>query len=144
MNSSSDGISYTQQSLRLDIARVQRAWKKYQKTSGRDAVYKFLNEVLELLLIWQGDQKAGGRARRALFELGCESTENPEPFTALLIAAAHPKLIDARTLAKWSRVLRLAEALKLPKTSLRRFIKKRGGINACAARFTQYKKRHLQ
>jgi len=44
---------------------------------------------------------------------------------------------DKRTRSKWSRVMRYAAAYKPDSEALDQFIKRKGGINACAARFSR-------
>jgi hypothetical protein len=44
---------------------------------------------------------------------------------------------DKRTRSKWSRVMRYAAVYKPDSEPLDAFIKRKGGINACAARFTR-------
>jgi hypothetical protein len=48
-----------------------------------------------------------------------------------------PAKADKRTRSKWSRVLRYAAAYNSDSESLGQFIQRRGGINACAARFSR-------
>jgi hypothetical protein len=44
---------------------------------------------------------------------------------------------DKRTRSKWSRVMRYAAVYKLDSSALDHFIRRKGGINACAGRFTR-------
>jgi hypothetical protein len=45
--------------------------------------------------------------------------------------------IDQKSRSKWARALRYAAANKPDDESIRRFIKRKGGINACASRYAQ-------
>ena len=45
--------------------------------------------------------------------------------------------VDKRTRSKWSRVLRYALEYKCHSEPLDQFIKRKGGINSCASRFTR-------
>jgi hypothetical protein len=49
----------------------------------------------------------------------------------------HPAKADKRTRSKWSRALRYAVAHKPVSEALDQFIRRMGGINACAARFSR-------
>jgi hypothetical protein len=49
-----------------------------------------------------------------------------------------PAKADNRTRSKWSRVLRYVVAYKPESEPLDQFIRRKGGINECAARFTRY------
>ena len=62
---------------------------------------------------------------------------SPEPFAAVIFCTADRKKVDYRTRSKWSRVLRYTAEFKDPGEPLRDFIKRKGGINKCAARFTR-------
>jgi hypothetical protein len=70
-----------------------------------------------------------------------EVSEREEPFAAIIRCTADPAKADKRTRSKWSRVMRYAAVYKPDSEPLDRFIKKKGGINACAARFTRYLRR---
>jgi hypothetical protein len=52
-------------------------------------------------------------------------------------ATADPAKADKRTRSKWSRVMRYAAACKPDSEALDRFVQRKGGINACAARFSR-------
>jgi hypothetical protein len=58
------------------------------------------------------------------------------PF-AVIRCTADPEKTDKRTRSKWSRVMRYAAAYKPDSEPLERFIKRRGGINECAGRFSR-------
>ena len=60
--------------------------------------------------------------------------ENEEPFAAIIRCTADPAKVDKRTRSKWSRALRYALANKPPSEPLDQFMKRKGGINECAAR----------
>jgi hypothetical protein len=54
---------------------------------------------------------------------------------------ADPAKADKRTRSQWSRVMRYAAVYKQDLEPLGRFIRRKGGINACAGRFTRWRKR---
>jgi hypothetical protein len=77
-------------------------------------------------------------ARRALcLKAGRPVERVPEPFSAIILCTAEPAKVDYRTRSKWSRALRYAAKLRPRKLSLAEFMKSRGGINECAARFAR-------
>jgi hypothetical protein len=45
---------------------------------------------------------------------------------------------DSKTISKWARALRYVAHCKVPPMQLRVFMKKAGGVNACADRYTKY------
>jgi hypothetical protein len=58
-------------------------------------------------------------------------------FAAVIRCTADPAKADKRTRSKWSRVMRYAAACKRDSEALDQFIKRKGGINACAAGFSR-------
>jgi hypothetical protein len=59
---------------------------------------------------------------------------NIEPFAAIIQCTVDQAKIDKRTRSKWSRAVRYALAYKSYSVPLKKFIKRNGGINQCAAR----------
>jgi hypothetical protein len=57
--------------------------------------------------------------------------------TAVIWCTADHTKVDYRMRSKWSRVLRYAAESKDLDEPLRDFIKPKGGINRCAARFAR-------
>jgi hypothetical protein len=55
----------------------------------------------------------------------------------LLAETGGPAKADKRTRSKWSRVLRYPAVYKPDSERLDQFIQRKGGINACAARFSR-------
>jgi hypothetical protein len=68
---------------------------------------------------------------------GHKPVREPEPHAALILCTSDPDKVDHRTRSKWSRVLRYAAECKDLDEPLRDFIKRKGGINKCAARFAR-------
>jgi hypothetical protein len=67
---------------------------------------------------------------------GCRVADY-RPFAAVILATADREKVDKRTRSKWSRVLRYAMEYKPSSEPLVAFIRRKGGINKCAARFTR-------
>jgi hypothetical protein len=59
-----------------------------------------------------------------------------DPFAAIIRCTADPAKVDKRTRSKWSRMMRYAAERKLNSEALDRFVKRKGGVNKCVARFT--------
>jgi hypothetical protein len=134
-------IRYTSDALQNDIGRLQKAWRKYRRSRRRSAIYRFLDAVFQIAIIWHKDGKLSARSRNALAAADCALQGAFEPFRALVAVAAQSQTLEDRTLSKWSRVLQFAKDKKLPSTPLRKFIKRYGGVNDCAAEFTRRAKR---
>jgi hypothetical protein len=84
---------------------------------------------------WAKEGKAVNRACRALHMRGHNSAREPEPFAAVILCTSNPDKVDGRARSKWSRMLRFVAEFKAPDEPLRGFVKRKGGINECAARF---------
>jgi hypothetical protein len=129
-------VSYSKRGLSQDLRRLHKAWRVFQSSRDRNAVYPFLSAAFELVQWWLVENKAVERAEQALELKEIAVPEMIEPFSAMITAAAHPTEVDSRLINKWSRVLRLAAAYKSPKERLRRFIRAKGGLNACATEYS--------
>jgi hypothetical protein len=129
-------IPYTDQALKQDLLRVQNAWDESQARRERDAIYSYLTAVFELVAWWMADHHALERAQRALRLRRLMASDRDEPFAAIVRCTADPAKVDKRTRSKWSRGLRYALAYKSHLEPLDRFMKRKGGINRCAERFS--------
>src|SRR5216683_624131 len=130
-------VAYTSQALRQDLRRVQGAWDECQGSRDRDAVYGYLSAVFDLVAWWTADGRALDRARWALRLQNEDASTCSEPFAGVILCTADPSKVDKRTRSKWSRVLRYALEYKSHSEPLDQFVKRKGGINECAARFAR-------
>jgi hypothetical protein len=128
-------ISFSTEALQATLLRLQNEWETVQASRDRDAIYQYLAAVFEVVEWWDQEVKAVSRAHRALHLRGHNSVRKPEPFAAVIFCTADRGKVDYRTRSKWSRVLRYAAEYKGLDEPLRDFIKRKGGINGCAARF---------
>ena len=104
----------------------------------REAIYRELTAVFDLVAWWAAENCAVERAQKALRLNNIRASDHDEPFAAIIRCTADPAKVDKRTRSKWSRLLRYAAAYKSHSEPLDQFIKRKGGINKCAARFTRY------
>jgi hypothetical protein len=130
-------ILFSTEASKANLLRLQNEWEMVQASRDRTAIYGYLAVVFELVSWWAQQGKAIRRAHRALHLRGHKSAREPEPFAAVILCTSDPDKVDARTRSKWSRALRFAEANKDLDQPLRDFMKARGGINECAARFAR-------
>jgi hypothetical protein len=93
---------------------------------------------------WTAEGQETERSRRALRSQCLDASNREDPFAAVIRCTADPAKADKRTRSKWSRVLRYGAAYKPNSESLDWFIKRKGGINACAARFSRRLKRRAK
>ena len=130
-------LPFSTEAMRATFLRLQNKWETVQTSRDRDAIYRYLASVFELVMWWDQERKAFNRARRALRLRGYSSLREPEPFAAVILCTADPDQVDDRRRSKWSRALRYAAEHKDLDEPLRDFIKCKGGINRCASRFAR-------
>ncbi len=130
-------IAFSTKALKANLLRLLNEWESVQASRDRDAIYGYLTAVFDLVMWWSQEGKAVKRAYRALRLQGHKPIREPEPFAAVILCTADRDKVDYRTRSKWSRVLRYAAENKDLKEPLRDFIKRKGGINRCAARFAR-------
>jgi hypothetical protein len=130
-------IPYTSAALRQDLERLRSIWEDCQASRDRNAIYRYLNAVYGLVAWWTAEGRERDRARQALRLQRLEASEREDPFAAVIRCTAHPVKADKRTRSKWSRLTRYVAVRKPHSEPLDQFIKRNGGINACAARFTR-------
>jgi hypothetical protein len=133
--------AYPKQALQRDLDRLSVAWKKLQRRRNRDAIYAFLREVFELVAWWDVENRTAKRTLRVLNLTEIPTPNDLEPYAALIRVAAYPAELDKRSISKWSRVLRYASLQDVAPADLKRFIKKRGGLNICAEKYARTKRR---
>ena len=131
-----DDVPYTTQALRHDLARVRIAWDDCQASHDRNAIYGYLTAVFDLVIWWAAEDRAISRARWAL-QLQHLALPTTEPYAAVILCTADPKKVDKRTRSEWSRVMRYAAEYKTNPEPLAAFVRRKGGINKCAARFAR-------
>jgi hypothetical protein len=130
-------IPFSTEALQTNLLRLRDEWEAVQASRDRNAVYQYLAAVFELVTWWDYDQKEIEYTHRALHLQGHKTVREPEPFAAVILCTSDPEKVDDRTRSKWSRVLRYAAEYKDRNESLGDFIKRKGGINECAARFSR-------
>ena len=128
-------IPYTDKALKQDLMRVRNAWDESQARRERNAIYSYLTAAFELVAWWMAEKHALERAQKALRLRHLTPFDQEEPFAAIIRCTADPAKVDKRTRSKWSRALRWALEQKISSEPLVRFIKRKGGINRCAAKF---------
>jgi hypothetical protein len=133
--SARDDIPYTDEALKQDLLRVRNAWDECQARRERDAIYTYLIAVFELVAWWMAENRALERAQNALRLRHITPFDQEEPLAAIIRCTADPAKVGKRTRSKWSRALRYALACKPVCERLDEFMKRKGGINECAAKF---------
>jgi hypothetical protein len=100
------------------------------------AVNTFLGAIFNQVTQWDAEDRLEEGQYRLL-----DSLKAPVPLRigeafAVVIYCIAPHVDDKRR-SKWARALRFAAANKPDDESIKKFIKRNGGINACASRYAQ-------
>jgi hypothetical protein len=130
-------IPYSSAALRQDVGRLRGIWEDCQGNRDRHAIYRYLNAVYGLVAWWAAEGRQIDRARRALRLQQLAVSDREHPFAAVIRCTADPAKADKRTRSKWSRMMRYAAVYKPDSEPLERFVRRKGGINACAGRFSR-------
>jgi hypothetical protein len=128
-------IPYTSAALRQDLERARSAWEEAQSSRDRNAIYGYLTAVYELVAWWTAEGREIDRARRALRLQRLKVSEREDAFAAVIRCTSDAAKAGKRTRSKWSRLMRYAAMYQADSEPLDQFIRRRGGINECAARF---------
>jgi hypothetical protein len=123
--------------VRRQLLRLRKTWSTCQRNRNRDAIYKYLGGVYELVARWWSQGQVESRARCVRMLMQKTTSVELDPFALVIEATSNPKTVDRKMRSKWCRVLRFAERYKPKAMPLKGFIKKRGGINACAALYAR-------
>jgi hypothetical protein len=126
-------LSYPNDALRCDLSRVREAWRESRRRHDRFSIYQYLTAVFDLVAVWEKENRAVERAKRALWSKGRAGGDKIEPFAAVIRCTSPRKKVDAKARSKWARALIFAAEYKRPSEPLEHFIRRRGGINLCAA-----------
>ena len=129
-------IPYSSAALRQDPERLRGIWEDCQSSRDQNAIYAYLNAVYGLVSWWAAEGREIDRARQALRLHRLTVFDREDPFAAIIRCTADPAKADKRTRSKWSRALRYAAAYKPKAEPLGQFIRRKGGINVCAGRFS--------
>jgi hypothetical protein len=136
-----EAIPYSSAALRQDLERLRGIWEDCQAKRDRNAIYGYLTAVYGLVAWWAAEGQEIARARRALRLGQLEVSDREDPFAAIIRCTADQARADKRTRSKWSRAMRYATVYKRDSEPLDRFIKRKGGINACAACYCRHLRR---
>jgi hypothetical protein len=132
-----EAVPYSNEAMRQDLYRLRSTWEDAQSSRDRNAIYGYLAAVYGLVAWWTAEEQAIDRAHRALRLCRLEVSDREDPFAAVIRCTADPAKVDKRTRSKWSRVMRYAAAYKPNSEPLDRFIRRKGGVNECAGRFSR-------
>jgi hypothetical protein len=134
-------LSVKQSRLSSELEALRAVSKRTFSSGNRMAVRTLLESFFNLVTRWESED----RLEEGLYRL-LDSLQAPVPLRigeafAVVIYCIAPH-VDQKSRSKWARALRYAAANKPDDESIKKFIKRKGGINACASRYAQYV-RHL-
>jgi hypothetical protein len=130
-------LSYPNSALECDLSRVHEAWRESRRQHDRFSVYKYLSAVFDLVAVWEKENRAVDRAKRALWLKGRAGGDKIEPFAAVIRCTSSRKKVDSKARSKWAHALMFAAEYKLQSEPLEHFIRRNGGINLCAAELSR-------
>jgi hypothetical protein len=116
--------------------RSHRAWRDFHASRARDAIYDYLEAVFAIVEHFKVRRRTTRLLRHA-FEFGDFPFDKNVDSFAAVIRCTSGNAADTKTISKWSRALRFAAATRKSRTTLKQFMKKLGGINACAGRYAE-------
>jgi hypothetical protein len=118
------------------LKRISSAWDDFQASRMRDAVYGYLDAVFAIVEHYRVRRRTKRLLRRAAKFSGLPLENNADPFTVVIRCTCADRA-DSKTISKWARALRYVAHCNVPRTRLKMFMKKAGGVNACADRYAR-------
>ena len=122
--------------LSSELETLRAVSKRTFSSGNRMAVHRFLGAIFNQVSVWEAED----RLEEGLYRL-LDSLKAPVPLrigeafaVAIYCIAPH---VEKKSRSKWARVLRFAALTKPSNEPLRVFIKRKGGINACASRYAE-------
>jgi hypothetical protein len=118
------------------LERISSASDDFQASRTRDAVYGYLDAVFAIVEHYRARRRTKRLLWRAAKFSGLPVESNADPF-AFVIRCTSADDVDSKTISKWARALRYVAHCNVPRTRLKMFMKKAGGVNACADRYAR-------
>jgi hypothetical protein len=104
-------------------------------------VYGYLEAVFAIVEHYKVRRRTKKLLRHAFKFADQPLHKNANPLTAV-IRCTCGGAADNKTVSKWARALRYVARCKKPATPLKAFMTEAGGVNACATRYANRKRRH--
>jgi hypothetical protein len=129
-----------QSRLSSELEMLRAVSRRTFSSGNRMAVHRFLGAVFNQVSVWEEED----RLEEGLYRL-LDSLKAPVPLRigeafAVVIYCTAPHA-DKKSRSKWARAMRYAAATKPDDESIKKFIKRKGGINACASSYADYVRR---
>ena len=134
-------LSLKQSRFSSELKRLRAVSKQTFSSGSRMAVQTFLGAIFNQVSRWQAEDRLEEELYRLLDTLKAPVPLKIGEAFAVVIYCTAPH-VDQKSRSKWARALRFAAATKPSDESIKKFFKRKGGINACASNYAQYV-RHL-
>jgi hypothetical protein len=118
------------------LEKICEAWNDFRSSRARDAVYGYLASVFAIIEHYKVRRKTRKLLRHAFEFADLSFDKDADPFAAV-IRCTSDDAVDSKMISKWARALRYVARSKKPETGLKTFMRKAGGINACADLYAQ-------
>jgi hypothetical protein len=123
------------------LASLSDLWDDVQESRNRDAIYRYLGAVFDLIAAYKGRRRRKRLLRRAYKFAGRAFDEHANPFAAIIRCTSGGEA-DRKAISKYARALTYVYCQhSRPRGGVKRFIKRAGGINVCAARYAALRRR---
>ena len=119
---------------------MRDAWDEFQTSRARDAVYGYLEAVFAVAEHYRARRRTNELLRHAFKFASLRFDKNADPF-ASVIRCTCGDAVDSKMISTWARALRYVVEYKERGTRLKAFMKQAGGVNACATRYANLKRR---
>jgi hypothetical protein len=119
------------------LDKVADAWDDFQASRARDAVYGYLEAVFAIVEHFRVRRRTNRLLLYAFKFAHLPFDRHANPFTAV-IRCTCDDAVDSKTISKWARALRYVAECKELDTRLKAFMKRAGGVNACATRYAKH------
>ena len=113
------------------LEKIRDAWDDFQASRARDAVYGYLEAVFAIVEHYQVRRKTKKLLRHAFKFADLPFDRKADPFNVVIRCTCDDNA-DSKTISKWARALRYVAHGKPPKMRVEAFMKRVGGVNACA------------
>jgi len=100
-------------------------------------VYGYLTQVFSIVAHYKVRRKTN-KLLRGVFEFADLPMDRRADLFTAVIRCTSDDAVDSKTISKWARALRYVANCKPPKMRVETFMKRVGGINACAELYARY------
>jgi hypothetical protein len=115
---SASSKSTTTDRVRRQLLRLRKTWSACQRNRNRDAIYKYLGGVYELVARWRSQGQVESRARRVRMLMQKTTSLEFDLFALVIEATSDRKKVDRKMRSKWCRMLRFGSQGRIhPRTN---------------------------